>query len=154
MSFTPLRSSEHHPSSARSSISDLPAITITSPRNSITPLRADDATLRNSLDFDSHGSLDDLDIEDPLSRMYDGDSGFEPFSRKELGFISVSCIGVVMVPLLFLIVSQVQVSSFLEKLLITVLRIKLSYMSERLWGTENERMRWTLRYLMDSSLDA
>jgi hypothetical protein len=112
MSFTPLRSSEHNPSSARSSISDIPAITITSPRHSITPLRADDATLRNSLDFDSHGSLDDLDVEDPLSRMYGSDSDFEPFSRKELGFISISCIGVVMVPLLFLIVSQVQVCPF------------------------------------------
>jgi hypothetical protein len=56
--------------------------------------------------------------------MYDGDSGFEPFSRKELGFISISCIGVVMVPLLFLIVSQVQVSSFLGRMLIAVLRIK------------------------------
>jgi hypothetical protein len=86
--------------------------------------------------------------------MYDGDSGFEPFSRKELGFISISCVGVVMVPLLFLIVSQVQVSSFLEKVLIAVLKTKLSYMFERFWGTENKRKRWTLRYLMNSSLDA
>jgi hypothetical protein len=112
MSSTHLRSSEYKALSNRSSISDLPVLT--SPRHSITPLRADDATLRNSLDFDSRGSIDDLDVEDPLSGVYGNDSNFEPFSRKEIGFISLSTIGVIMVPLLFLIVSQFQVRLCLE----------------------------------------
>lgn len=86
---------------------------MTSPRHSITPLRADDATLRNSLDLDSYGPMD-LDMEDPLTGVYGNGNEFESFSRKEIGFISLSTIGVIMVPLLFLIVSQIQVFPCLE----------------------------------------
>ena len=68
--------------------------------------------LRHSLSSSSlRDSLadDDLDLEDPLSRVYVRDDDFEPFSKTEVGFISLSCVGVVTVPLLFLIVSKVQV---------------------------------------------
>ena len=47
-------------------------------------------------------------MEDPLSRVYDRDE-FEPFSKVEWGFITASCIGVVTVPLLYLIVSRIRV---------------------------------------------
>jgi hypothetical protein len=42
--------------------------------------------------------------------VYVLDEEFEPFSRTEVAFIGVSCLGVVTVPLLFLIVSKVKVS--------------------------------------------
>jgi hypothetical protein len=84
---------------------------LTSPRHSTTPLR-EDRTLRNSLSNSSpRDSLDDLDLEDPLSRVYVRDDEFEPFSKTEIVFISLSCVGVAAVPLLYLIVSKVQVSS-------------------------------------------
>lgn|SRR5579859_1202815 len=104
MESIPLRASEHTSSSTRSSLDDIAVLT--SPRHS-TPLR-EDITLRHS--HSSEGdSLDDLDVEDPLSRVYVLDDEFEPFSRTELGFIGVSCVGVVAVPLLYLIVSKVKV---------------------------------------------
>ena len=86
---------------------DIPAIT--SSDILTTPLRNDE-TLRNSLDLDSeHGSIDDLDIEDPLSRVYVRESEFEAFSRSELVFVCVSCMGMVAVPLLYLIANRIRV---------------------------------------------
>jgi hypothetical protein len=52
--------------------------------------------------------MEELDIEDPLGRVYHRDE-FEPFSTTEWGFISISCIGVITVPVLYLIVSRIQV---------------------------------------------
>ena len=106
MESIPLRASEHTSSSSRSSLDDIAVLT--SPRHSSTPLR-EDVTLRHSHSSDGD-SLDDLDVEDPLSRVYVLDDEFEPFSRTELGFIGVSCVGVVAVPLLYLIASKVKVS--------------------------------------------
>lgn len=106
MESIPLRASERTSSSTRSSLDDIAVLT--SPRHSTTPLR-EDITLRHS-HSSGRGSLDDLDVEDPLSRVYVIDDEFEPFSRTEKGFIGVSCLGVVAVPLLYLIVSKVKVS--------------------------------------------
>src|SRR5271156_6068578 len=110
MESVPLRSSEDHVSSGRSSMTDIPVIS--PPRLSTAPLRADEPTFRNSTSFDSDhpGSIEDLDIEDPLSRVYVRDDEFEPFSRTEIAFVSVSCIGVMALPLLFLLVSKLGVS--------------------------------------------
>jgi hypothetical protein len=98
-------SQDDGPSSVRTSITDIPAVT--SPRPSLTPLRTNESELRNSTSFDlpTSGSDDDLDIEDPLSRVYVREEVFEKFSRTELAFISASCIGVVIIPFLFLLVS-------------------------------------------------
>jgi hypothetical protein len=83
-----------------------------SSRLSATPLRRpDEPTLYNSTSFDSipSASLDDLDIEDQLSRVFVRDNEFQPFSRMELAFMSVSCVGVVTVPLLYLFIGKLLV---------------------------------------------
>jgi hypothetical protein len=99
-----VRSSLERQSSERDSIDDIPVHSAL--------LQAEEHTLRNSLSNDSgNGNFaEDLEMEDPLSRVYVRDE-FEPFSRWEIGFISVSCVGVVLVPTLFLL-SQVTVGSF------------------------------------------
>lgn len=94
------------PSSARSSMSDIPIVTSDIP---IIAVQKNDSPLRESFSNSDHGSMDDLDIEDPLSRVYVRDDEFEPFSRSEVGFIGASVIGVVTVPLLYLIVNRIQV---------------------------------------------
>jgi hypothetical protein len=98
-------SQDDGPSSVRTSITDI--LATTSPRPSITPPRTNESELRHSTSFDlpTPGSDDDLDIEDPLSQVYVREEVFETFSRTELAFISVSCIGVVAIPLLYLLVS-------------------------------------------------
>jgi len=111
----PRQSSEGDgPSSVRTSITDIPAIT--SPRPSITPLRTNEYKLRNSTSFDlpTPESEDDLDIEDPLSRVYVREEVFETFSRTEVAFISASCIGIVTIPLLYLLVSRLEVREFMK----------------------------------------
>ena len=116
MPSIPLQSSEDGPSSARSSITDIPVDI--SPRHSNTPLRPEELRLRQStsLDSDTPESVDDdLDIEDPLSQVYVRDDEFERFSKTEIGFITASCIGVVVVPLFFLLVSRLKVVSMMEK---------------------------------------
>ena len=112
MSSNPPRTSEDGPSSVRSSITDIPVGI--SPRHSGTPLRPEELRLRpsTSLDSNTEESLDDdLDIEDPLSRVYVRDDEFERFSKTEIGFITAACIGVISVPLLYLLVSQHKVAS-------------------------------------------
>jgi hypothetical protein len=85
-------------------MTDIPIITSTDLPTS--PVRS--PPLRDSASFDSdHDSIDDLDLEDPLSRVYQDE--FEPFSKSEVAFIGVSVVGVVTVPLLYLIVNRIQV---------------------------------------------
>ena len=106
------RPSEHEPSSARSSMSDLPAITSPTTLETI-PLANRGRISRNSASLDLNPLRhDDLDIEDPLSHIYARNDEFEPFSRTETGFISVTCVGIVAVPLIFLLVSRLHVMSF------------------------------------------
>jgi hypothetical protein len=62
--------------------------------------------------------MDDLDVEDPLSGIYTEFAEFEPFSKSEYGFICVSCLGVVLIPSLFLLVTKLVGSSF--RILLTV----------------------------------
>ena len=100
------------PSSTRSSMSDLPMIT--TPRESTTiPYNDPD---HHSTSFESNrgaGSMDDdLDVEDPLNRIYTEFAEFEAFSNAEYGFISLSCLGVVLIPSLFLIVTKLVSCSF------------------------------------------
>jgi hypothetical protein len=109
--------SEGVPSSARSSISDLPMIT--TPRESTTiPLNEPDHRSPSYESNQSGGSMDDLDVEDPLSGIYAEFAEFEPFSKSEYGFIGVSCLGVLLIPSLFLLVTKLVCSSF--KILLTV----------------------------------
>ena len=106
MSAVPLRSSGSAPSSARSSISDIPMVTS---RRHSTSTPYDDPDVRRSTSFDSNqgASLDDdLDIEDPLSRAYADITEFEPFSKSEYVFIGLSCFGVVLIPSLFLLITK------------------------------------------------
>jgi hypothetical protein len=73
-----------------------------------TLLQSGDPTLHGSPSNASEDAfIEDLEMEDPLSGVYVRDE-FEPFSRGEFGFISASCVGVVLVPLLYLI-SQLKV---------------------------------------------
>lgn len=102
MSSGPLRSSE---SSARSSLSDIAAITSPTVRETV-PL-ANGESHSDSLDMSPRES-DDLDVEDPLTRIYPRNE-FEPFSRTEIGFIGVTCIGVIAVPAAFFVVNLVEV---------------------------------------------
>lgn len=55
-----------------------------------------------------------------MSRVYVREDEFEPFSRSEFAFISASCVGVVTVPLLYLLVSQLQVSFIWNALIVDV----------------------------------
>ena len=109
MSSIPLRSSDEGTSSIRSSISDIHVLT---PSTTLLQ-RSDELTrLRHSNSLESPpGSIDEdgLDREDPLSRVYVRDDEFERFSKKEMGFITVSCLGVVAVPLLYLLVTRLRV---------------------------------------------
>lgn len=115
MELAPLRPSEDGPSSVRSSVTDIPVAI--SPRHSTTVLHAEEPSLQKSTSFDSNRprTYDDLDIEDPLSRVYGCDDGFEMFSRTEFTFISASCVGIVAVPLLYLLISQLQVLNFVNE---------------------------------------
>jgi hypothetical protein len=108
-SSDPHHPSEDLPSSVRSSIADIPVET--SPVDSTAALNTSKPAPRNSasLEWSREPDDDDLDIEDPLSRVYVRGDEFEPFSRTEIGFISASCIAVVSVPLLHLLVSRIQV---------------------------------------------
>ena len=98
-----VRKSADNDSSPRSSMSDLPV-----PVTPTSPFATEGTALRHSLSSTRH-SMEELDIEDPLSRVYNRDE-FEPFSKTEWGFVTVSCIGVVAVPLLYLLVSRIGVS--------------------------------------------
>jgi len=106
MSTVPLRSAGSAPSSARSSISDIPMMT--PPESTLAPYDpvvqlsdAHESSRSNSFDDD-----DLLDAEDPLSRAFADATEFEPFSKLEYAFISVSCLGVVLIPSLFLLVMK------------------------------------------------
>ena len=66
---------------------------------------AHESNRSNSLDDD-----DLLDVEDPLSRVYADTTEFEPFSKLEYAFISLSCFGVVLIPSLFLLVTKLVTS--------------------------------------------
>jgi hypothetical protein len=104
MSTGRLRSSEDGHSSVRSSITDIHVMTspVPSPRD-------EESALRKSSSLDSpRGSIGDLELEDPLSRIYFGDE-FERFSATEITFITASCTGVLAVPLLYLLVSKLNV---------------------------------------------
>ena len=104
MSRVPLRSSEDGHSSIRSSITDIPVVGSPEP----TP-RLDESTSRESNSMDSHrDSIDDLELEDPLSGVYVREE-FEPFSGTEVAFITASCTGMLAVPLLYLLVSIINV---------------------------------------------
>ena len=86
-------------------MTDIPVAT--SPTRATAFLHEDETTLQSpSFDTSSRESFDDLDVEDPLSRVYIRDEEFESFSPAETGFISVSCAGVVLVPLVYLLVAQ------------------------------------------------
>lgn len=99
------RRSADAPLSARTSITDIAVAT--SPVHTATVLQDDDVTLRSpSFESSTHDSIDDIDLEDPLGRIYIRDGEFEPFSRTEIGFISVSCAGVVLVPVIYLLVNR------------------------------------------------
>jgi hypothetical protein len=118
MSSNSRRSFEDDPSSIHSSITDIPVDI--SPRHSSTELRTEELRLRQSSSLDINIPElvdDDLDIEDPLSRIYVRDDEFERFSKTETGFIVTSCIGVIAVPLLYLLVSRSKVISRIEKML-------------------------------------
>ena len=109
MSTLPLRSSENGPdgaSSIRSSISDIPV----ADSAESSPRQLDGSTPRksNSLDSPRDSLEDDLELEDPLSRVYIREE-FERFSGTEIAFITASCTGVLTVPLLYLLVSQLNV---------------------------------------------
>ena len=112
MSNERLRFSEH--SETRSSISDIPVIA--SPALSATHLHADEDGLRHSASLDStpHESEDDLDIEDPLSRIYKTRDEFEPFSSVEKIFIGASCVAIVAVPLIYVLATKLNVYAFLR----------------------------------------
>jgi hypothetical protein len=114
MSTERLRTSEHSERSARSSISDIPIIT--SPTLSATRLHPSEDGLRDSASLHSNTreSDGDLDIEDPLSRIYRTRDEFEPFSSVEKIFISASCVGIVAVPLIYVLVTKLSVSGFLR----------------------------------------
>jgi len=114
MSAERLRTSEHSERSARSSISDIPIIT--SPTLSATRLHPSEDGLRDSASLNSNTreSDGDLDIEDPLSRIYRTRDEFEPFSSVEKIFISASCVGIVAVPLIYVLVTKLSVSGFLR----------------------------------------
>jgi len=105
-----VRVSADQPSSAHSSISDI-EVRASPPED--TPLRQSESSedLQNN-------AIQDLELEDPLSRVYVRDD-FEPFSKTEWGFITISCLGVVSVPLLYLIVSRIQVCFILSVLIHT-----------------------------------
>ena len=80
---------------------------VPSSRHASTPFRPEERRLRHSTSFDSNSPCsvdDDLDVEDPLSQVYVRDDEFERFSKTEIGFITASCIGVVIVPSLYLLV--------------------------------------------------
>src|SRR5271168_3623359 len=100
--------------SARSSISDIPIIN--SPALSATRLHPGEDGLRGSpsLDSNTHESEEDLDIEDPMSRIYRTRDEFEPFSSVEKIFISASCIAIVTVPLIYVLVTKLSVSAFVR----------------------------------------
>lgn len=104
MSRVPLRSSEDSHSSIRRSITDIPVVVSPEPTS-----RLDESTSRKSSSSDSHrDSIDDLELEDPLSRVYVREE-FERFSGTEIAFISASCASVLAVPLLYLLVSIIDV---------------------------------------------
>jgi len=101
MSSVPLRLSEDGHSSIWSSIADVPAVEFSEPSP-----RLDESTLRKSTSF--HDSIDDLEFEDPLSRVHISEE-FERFSGTEIAFITSSFTGVLVVPLLYLLVSKLNV---------------------------------------------
>jgi hypothetical protein len=101
---------------------------VISPPASPTPLYTEDTALRDSIS-DRPDSIDDLDAEDPLNGACLRDDEFEPFSRTEVVFISISCVGVVAVPLLYLLVSRIQVrATILSKLIIDFMIVRF-----RIW---------------------
>jgi hypothetical protein len=121
MPSIPLNSSEDGPYSVRTSITDIPAEI--SPRHSNTSLQPEELRLLQSTPLHSCTSeslYDDLDIEDPLSRLYVNDDEFERFSKTEICFITASCVGVVAMPLLYLLVSRLKVVSMMKKLMVDV----------------------------------
>lgn len=81
---------------------------VLSPRAFPTPLHTEDTALRDSIS-DRADSVDGLGVRDPLNRESMRSDEFEPFSRTEVIFISISCVGVVTVPLLYLLVSRFHV---------------------------------------------
>ena len=116
MTTPSLRASEDGPSSVRSSITDIP-IEI-SPRHSNTPFRNEELKLLQSTPLDSNTPEsvdDDLDIDDPLSRLYVRDDEFERFSKTEIVFITASCVGVVSLPLFYLLISRLKVVPMMKK---------------------------------------
>jgi hypothetical protein len=79
----------------------------TPPASTTTPY--DDPAVQPSNSFESNrsGSIDeDLDIEDPLSRVYTDTAGFEPFSKSEQVFLCLSFFGVVLIPSIYLLVTK------------------------------------------------
>ena len=104
MPTVPLRSSRDGPSSILSSDSDIPVAT--SPEFA---RQQDEAVLPKSSSLDSSDAfVDDLEFEDPLSRVY-VQQEFERFSGTEIIFITASCTGVLAVPLLYFITNKLNV---------------------------------------------
>ena len=101
----------------RSSITDIHVVMspAPSPRN-------DESALRKSSSLDSPcDSIDDLELEDPLSQVYVRDE-FERFSGMEIVFITASCTGVLAVPLLYLLVSKFNVlQNMIRTLIVAVI---------------------------------
>jgi hypothetical protein len=89
------RPSQEAPPSTRSSISDLLIAT-----------RRESMTIPYDEPNRSGGSMEDLDVEDPLSGIYAEFREFEHFSKSEYGFIGLSCLGVLLIPSLFLLVTK------------------------------------------------